>query len=133
LLLTKGYAFSLSLRTYWDIFTLPLVLDATPARARTWYAILEMAGDDRPPEVAASDRIGHGIRYNFSAQAFTDIRMDARLSRNNLQPGASITTSVTPTEYGIPVAHRANVRAERELPDNTRATLALSEADSGRF
>lgn len=131
--MTKGYAFSLSLRTCWDIFTLPLALDATPARARTWYAILEMAGDDRPPEVAASDRIGHGIRYSFSAQAFTNIRMDARLSQNNLQPGASIIISATQTEYGIAVAHRANVRAERELLGNTRATLALSEADSSRF
>jgi len=133
LLLTKGYAFALSLRTCWDIFTLLLALDATPARARTWYTILDMAGDDRPPEIAASDRIGQGIRYSFSAQALTNIRMDARLSQNNLQPGASIIISATLTEYGIPVAHRANVRAERELPDNTRVALALSEADSGRF
>jgi hypothetical protein len=101
--------------------------------ARTWYAILEMAGDDGPPEVDTSDRIGHGIRYSFSAQAFTNTRMDARLPQNSLQPGASITISATLTEYGIPVAPRANVRAERELPDKTRATLALSEADSGRF
>jgi hypothetical protein len=54
-------------------------------------------------------------------------------SQNSLQPGASLTISATLTEYGIPVAHRANARAEVELPDNTRVTLAISEADPGRF
>lgn len=108
-------------------FTLPLALGATPARAGTWYAILEI------PQIEARESTGGGIRYSFSAQTFTNIRMDARLSQNSLQPGASITISATLTEYGIPVEHRASVRAELELPDNTRSTLALSEADSGHF
>jgi hypothetical protein len=114
-------------------FTLPLALGATPARAGTWYAILELAGGKGGPDVVANQRGGRGIRYSFTAQAFTNIRMDARLSQNSLQPGASLTISATLTEYGIPVAHRATVRAELELPDNTRVTLALSEADPGRF
>ena len=59
--------------------------------------------------------------------------MNARLSQNSLAPGANVTISGTLSEYGVPVAHRATVRAEIELPDNTRITLALSETDPGRF
>jgi hypothetical protein len=127
-----GATFGLGTNMSYYRFTLPLALGATPARAGTWYVILEIGGED-VPRVAASNSERRGIRYSFSAQAFTNIRMDARLSQNSLQPGASITISATLTEYGIPVAQRANVRAELELPDNTRATLALSEADPGRF
>ena len=39
------------------------------------------------PRVAASRR---GIHYKFSAQAFTNIRIDARLSQNSLRAGASL-------------------------------------------
>jgi hypothetical protein len=114
-------------------FTLPLALGAKPAQAGTWYAILEMAGVKGTPTLAANVRGGRGIRYSFTAQSFTNIRMEARLSQNSLQPGASLTISATLTEYGVPVEHRANVRAEVELPDNTRQTLWLSEGAPGRF
>jgi hypothetical protein len=128
-----GAAFGVGTNMSYYRFTLPLALGAAPARAGTWYAILEMAGGKGSPQRVANQRIVGGIRYSFTAQAFTNIRMDARLSQNSLQPGASLTISATLTEYGIPVAHRATVRAEIDLPDNTRTTLTLSEVDSGRF
>ncbi|KAH0558735.1 hypothetical protein GP486_004621 [Trichoglossum hirsutum] len=112
-------------------FTLPLALGKKPAHAGTWYAILQIHGNDEPRVAAAPSRTG--IRYSFSAQAFTNIRMDACLSQNSLQPGASLTISATLTEYGRPVEHRAKVRAEVELPDHTRTTLSLSEGTAGRF
>ncbi len=128
-----GAAYGVGTNMSYYRFTLPLALGPTPARAGTWYAILEMAGGKEPAARAASQRFAAGIRYSFTAQAFTNIRMDARLSQNSLQPGATLTISATLTEYGIPVAHRASVRAELELPDNTRVSLALTEADPGRF
>jgi hypothetical protein len=111
-------------------FTLPLALGATPAKAGTWHAILEMPAGKG---AAAKRRGARGIRYSFTAQAFTNLRMDARLSQNSLQPGASFTISATLTEYGIPVAGRANVHAELERPDSSRTTLSLPEGDPGRF
>jgi hypothetical protein len=113
-------------------FTLPLPLGATPARAGTWYAVLEVSGRKGGAD-AAGNQGKNGIRYSFSAQAFTNLRMEARLSQNSLQPGARITVSATLTEYGIPVAHRASVRAQVELPDGTSATLAMAETDPGKF
>ena len=111
-------------------FTLPLALGATPAKAGTWHAILEMP---TAKGAAAKRRGARGIRYSFTAQAFTNLRMNAGLSQNSLQPGASITISASLTEYGIPVAGRANVQAELERPDSSRTTLPLPEGDPGRF
>src|SRR5579859_7658214 len=59
--------------------------------------------------------------------------MEARLSQNSHEPGANVTVSAILTEYGVPVAHRATVRAEVERPDNARVILALSEVNPGRF
>jgi hypothetical protein len=110
-------------------FTLPLALGASPARAGTWYAVLEYTG--RQADAAAAR--GGGVRYSFIAQAFTNLRMSARLSQNSLEPGASVTISCTLTEYGIPVARRATVQAYVEFPDNSLVTLPLPETDAGRF
>jgi len=114
-------------------FTLPLALGATPARQGTWHAILEYGGKQSPKADVTGARGGRGIRYSFSAHAFTNLRMNARLAQNSLEPGATLTLSATLTEYGIPVAHRASVRAEIERPDNSRFTLALPEVEDGRF
>jgi hypothetical protein len=111
-------------------FTLPLALGAKPAKAGTWHAILEMAGINEPKGAAV---IRGGIRYSFTAQSFTNLRMEARLSQNSLEPGANVTISAKLTEYGIPVDHRASVHAEVELPDGTRATLPMPEGTPGRF
>ncbi len=113
-------------------FTLPLPLGTNPAQAGTWHAILEYTGEKRSSKQSAA-RGGPGIRFSFSAQSFTNLRMDARLSQNSLEPGAALTITVGLTEYGIPVEGRASVRAEVELPDNSTATLSLTEAGPGRF
>jgi hypothetical protein len=59
--------------------------------------------------------------------------MQAGLSQNSLQPGATLTLHAALTEYGIPVDHRASVRAEVERPDNSLTTLALAEVEPGMF
>ncbi len=129
-----GAAYGVGTNMGYYRFTLPLALGATPARVGTWYAILEMAHRRKgASREGANVGIEGGIRYCFSAQSFTNLRMEARLSQNSLQPGASITISAALTEYGIPVDHRASVRAYMELPDTTQVTLALTEGEPGRF
>jgi len=113
-------------------FTLPLALGANPARAGTWYAVLEARGGDRALNEAVAAR-GTGVRYSFTAQSFTNLRMDARLSQNSLAPGATVTISAGLTEYGIPLANRATVVAYVELPDKSQVTLTLPETAPGRF
>jgi hypothetical protein len=55
------------------------------------------------------------------------------LSQNSLQPGATLRVRASLEEYGIPVDHRAAVRAELQRPDNTQTTLTLVEVDPGIF
>ncbi len=122
-------------------FTLPLPLGAQPAQEGTWYALLEV--DDKifrrylhesdQPFATGSARMVHGVRYNVSAQSFSNLRMQADLAQNSMQPGATLTLRAALSEYGIPVDHRATVRAELERPDHSQTTLALSEIEPGIF
>src|SRR5262249_41907744 len=122
-------------------FTLPLPLGAKPAQAGTWHALLEVdekvlrkaahAADQS--FAAASARLAHGIRYNLRAHAYSNLRMNAALSQNSMQPGAVLTLRAGLSEYGIPVDHRASVIAEVERPDNSLTTIALAEVEAGTF
>jgi hypothetical protein len=122
-------------------FTLPLPLGANPAQAGTWYALLEVDEEIFRRLAQKSDRtfaaglaqMAHGIRYNVSAQAYSNLRMEAGLSQNSLQPGATLTVRAALFEYGIPVEDRASVLAEVERPDSSSTTLALVEVEPGVF
>jgi hypothetical protein len=115
-------------------YTLPLALGANPAQAGTWYAVLQYRrrpggeGDD-----AAAVALGGAIRYSFSAHAFTNLRMQAQVAQNSLEPGAMLTITATLTEYGVPVTGRATLRAWIERPDGSSFTLTLPEVEDGRF
>jgi hypothetical protein len=122
-------------------FTLPLPLGAHPARAGTWHAVLEVddavlkrmtQGSDKS-FAALQSRLAHGIRYNLSVQAYSNLRMVANLNQNSLQPGAMLTVRASLTEYGIPVDHRAGVYADVERPDGSRTNLILAEVEAGSF
>jgi hypothetical protein len=122
-------------------FTLPLPLGANPAQAGTWYALLELDEEIFRRLAQRSDqsfaaglaKMAHGVRYNLSAHAYSNLRMEAGLSQNSLQPGATVTVRAALSEYGIPVDHRASVVAEVERPDSSSSTLALVELEPGRF
>ncbi len=59
--------------------------------------------------------------------------MHARVHQSSFEPGAELTLRARLTEYGLPVSHRATVRAELVRPDESMATLTLSEEDPGVF
>jgi len=122
-------------------FTLPLALGGKPAQEGIWHALLEV--DDKIFRrfahgsdltfAAGAARMVHGVRYNLSVSAYSNLRMQAGVSQNSLQPGATLTLRAALSEYGIPVHHRASVRAEMERPDNSVTTLALTEIEPGIF
>jgi hypothetical protein len=115
-------------------YTLPLALGANPAQEGTWYAVLQYRGKrGGQGDGGAAAPLGGGIRYSFSAHSFTNLRMQARVAQNSLEPGATLTITATLTEYGVPVAGRATVHAQIERPDGSSFTLALPEVEDGRF
>jgi hypothetical protein len=122
-------------------FTLPLPLGGHPAQTGTWYALLQL--DERVlrsylskldlSEAARAAVLAEGVRYSLSAHAYSNLRMDAGVSQNSLQPGAALTLRARLSEYGIPVDHRASMWAELSRPDNSQAALALAEVEPGVF
>lgn len=122
-------------------FTLPLPLGANPAQVGTWYAVLELdekllsryAQMSAQTVAAQGGAFVNGIRYNLSAQAFSNLRLHAQLSQNSLQPGATLTLRATLSEYGVPVDHRASVYATVERPDSSQGAIALTEIEPGIF
>jgi Common central domain of tyrosinase/von Willebrand factor type A domain len=136
-----GATFAVGTNMSYYRFTLPLPLGGKPAQDGTWYAVLEV--NDRLFERYAHDRdqslgswsarMAHGVRYSVNAHALSNLRMDARISQNSLELGATMTIRAMLTEYGIPVDHRATVRAELQRPDGTQTTLFLAEGEPGVF
>jgi hypothetical protein len=129
-----GATYALGTNMSYYRYTLPLALGANPAQEGTWYAVLQYrrkrgGQGDRAAAAAAEP----GISYSFSAHAFTNLRMRAQITQNSLEPGAMLLLTALLTEYGVPVAHRANVNVEIERPDNSRFVLPLSEVEDGRF
>jgi hypothetical protein len=122
-------------------FTLPLPLGANPAQAGTWYALLELDEKIFSRYAQASAETGaarggafvNGVRFNLSAQSFSNLRLRAQLSQNSLQPGATLTVRAALSEYGVPVDRRASVYAVVERPDGSQTTIALTEIEPGIF
>ncbi len=122
-------------------FTLPVPVADSEAREGTWHAVLTI--DDKyfkryrahleKNTIEYTWAHAHGVRYSLNVQAYSNLRMRARLSQDGYEPGATLTLRAVLTEYGLPVASRAKVHAALERPDKTTTMLTLSEAEPGVF
>jgi hypothetical protein len=120
---------------------LPIPLGANEAQAGRWYAILKVNEkyyrrylsllDNNPKLLSVAGT--HGIRYSFNVHAYSNLRMKVSLAQTSYEPGATIMVRAVLTEYGLPVASRANCRAELTRPDNTTTTLQMPEVEPGVF
>lgn len=136
-----GATFAVGTNMSYYRFTLPLPLGGKPAQSGTWHVVLEVNGKiferyAHAPEQslsAWSTRMAHGIRYSVNIHALSNLRMEARISQNSLELGATLTIRARLTEYGIPVDHRATATAVLQRPDGTQTTLSLVEEEPGVF
>ncbi len=122
--------------------TLPVVgPSGTAAREGTWTAVLEVDPDGFKKWVSSLDNdqaaigqaLTHGVRYNLSVYALSNLRLRGTLGQDSYEPGATLTLRCTLTEYGLPLAGRATVTADLTRPDGTLATLALAKVEPGVF
>ena len=126
-------------------FGLPVALGAG-AHVGTWTAILTVAGKDPDPELEHVEAAsvegtlaklaaigGHGARYSFIADTYSNMRLRAVVLQPSLSPGAELIYRAILTEYGLPVDQRAEVHVEVTLPDQTSLVLPVPEVEPGVF
>lgn len=121
--------------------TLPVVLGGAGAAQGTWHAVLTIDSAGYKRYLSSLDRErgalkaiqAHGLRYSLSVHSLSSLRMQARVLQSGNEPGATVTVRAVLTEYGLPVAKRAQVQVEVERPDQTRVALSLSEVEPGVF
>jgi hypothetical protein len=134
---TPGMSHSFGTNVAFYRMTLPALVNGEAQREGTWHAVL--AGRRRVPtsyayrESAAKVQDVHGIRYSLMVHSYSNLRMRARLTQTSNEPGASLVVRAVLTEYGLPVAKRAQVRAELVRPDLSAAIVQLSEVQPGIF
>jgi hypothetical protein len=137
-----GAAFGRSNRALFYRLTLPVPIGGGAGeRAGVWQAVLEidekyyrryLASLENDPEARRRAEV-HGVRYSLNVHSFSNLRMRGRLVQDSLEPGARLTLRAGLTEYGLPVAGRAEVQAELVRPDGTTARLSLDEVEAGAF
>jgi len=121
--------------------TLPVPIGDAGASAGQWHAVLTMDEKNYKRHLARLDNypklrqstLAHGVRYSLNVHTYSNLRMRASLAQNSYEPGATLTLRAILTEYGLPVARRATVRAELKRPDNSTAMLTLTEVEPGIF
>ncbi|MGB2713048.1 MAG: lysyl oxidase family protein [Vicinamibacterales bacterium] len=121
--------------------TLPVVIGGNGLAQGTWNAVLMLDPQGYKRYLASLEHdqkaVGfvqtHGVRYSLSVHSLSSLKLEARLIQTSNTPGAVVTIRAILTEYGVPVDHRATVRAEVERPDHTSVVLNLMEIEPGVF
>jgi Common central domain of tyrosinase/von Willebrand factor type A domain len=114
-------------------FTLPVALGAG-AHEGTWHAVLRYAGDvEVGTHLDATSHQHLPVRYSVNVQAWSNLRLVARLTQSGFEPGATVIVRATLSEFGVPVSNRATVKADVQRPDGTMTTIALPEVEAGVF
>jgi hypothetical protein len=94
-----------------------------------WLAELEKAKDTAAYTFAAR----HGLRWSVVAQARSSLRFTAGVRQKDMRPGARAHLRAELAEFGLPVAQRAQVRAEVRDPQGGAQVLPMVETAPGRF
>jgi hypothetical protein len=105
---------------------------------RPWFARLEL---DRRRwrewlKRTEQDKVGsavHGLRYAFTTQARSSLRMDAVVTQSGREPGATAWLRAALTEYGHPLEGRTDVVAHVTRPDGSGFDLALTRNPGASF
>lgn len=120
---------------------LPLPIGRSPVSTGIWHAILTIDEEGYKrylsslhnyPELKEIIKT-HGIRYNLTVHAYSNVRMRPTLSQNSYEPGANMSLRTKLRQFGIPLKSSATGKADLRRPDNTSSTLNLSEVEDGVF
>ena len=77
--------------------------------------------------------ITHGAKYSLVVNTYSNLKMNAAILQDSLEPGSEMLLRTTLHEYGQPVENRAVVNVEVKRPDHTQFALQLDEIEPGVF
>jgi hypothetical protein len=120
--------------------TLPVVVNGTGAHQGRWHVVLKIS-DAGWKEYLSSIRnaagaapsASSGVPYSVVVHARSSLNMAAFLTQASYEPGTIFHLRAVLTEIGLPVDHRAKVKAIVNRPDGTSVTVPMSETDPGVF
>jgi hypothetical protein len=75
----------------------------------------------------------HGAKYSVMINTYSNLKFDAKISLNSMEPGAVVTLHSNFTEYDLPVEKRAVVDVIITRPGGAVQTLRLNELDGGVY
>lgn len=121
-------------------FNLPV---AFPAGNHTgeWHAILKIndvflsrfLGSRPRDQEHPSELETHGARYSVIVHSYSNLRMNASIHQDSLEPGANISLRALLNEYGLPIENRANVNVHVTRSDGSMFIVELPEIEPGIF
>jgi hypothetical protein len=109
-------------------FTLPIVVGGVEAHQGRWHVVLSLR-----PLGARLMKSVVGIPYSVVVQARSSLVMTASVTQPSYEPGTKLILRAVLTEIGLPVEHRAHVRADVTRPDTTQVSITLVETEPGVF
>lgn len=99
-----------------------------------WYRLMEqMKKADKEEGNALARTLVHGLRYAFTTQARSSIRMDVEVTQSSREPGAEAWIRVKLSEYGYPLEPNAKVVCELLAPDGGKSGLDLEAVGDGVY
>tara|TARA_R110002050_G_scaffold124179_5_gene243217 strand:- start:17754 stop:20453 length:2700 start_codon:yes stop_codon:yes gene_type:complete len=125
-------------------FTMPVAFPANNHGGK-WIAHLKVDKDDFKKYVsilrdtknndpnAIQSFVTHGARYSLVVNTYSNLKMEAAIYQDSLEPGSEMVLRATLNEYGQPVENRAVINVEVKRPDNTQFILQLDEIEAGVF
>jgi murein tripeptide amidase MpaA len=114
--------------------SLPVVVKGTGASRGRWHVVLSM-GKEQSLNVASTvvASVRRGIAYSVVVHARSALNMDVFLTQPSYVAPTTLNLRAVLTEIGLPLDHRAHVRAEIARPDGTHTAVALAETEPGIF
>ncbi|MET0650804.1 MAG: S8 family serine peptidase [Pyrinomonadaceae bacterium] len=99
---------------------------------KTWFEYLSRIRDTRQRSPAVGAAV-NGMRYAFTAQARSALRMDVKVTQNSREPGATALISATILEYGYPLVAPAKVWAVVTDPQGTAKEIELNPVSNSAY
>lgn len=98
-----------------------------------WLRMMKLLKKDGSENDARVRSLIHGLRYAFTTQTRSSLRMDVQINQSGFEPGAVVWIRTKLSEYGYPLTAVARVVCTLRLPDGGALDIDLDPIDDGAY